>query len=45
AGAMMVWEAQGHLSQWNGDGVHWRQENDVVATNGLINDDLRQYLV
>lgn len=24
--------------------VHWRQENDVLATNGLITDDLRQYL-
>ena len=44
AGAVVVWEAQGHLSQWNGDLVHWRQENDVLATNGLIADDLRQYL-
>lgn len=44
AGAVVVWEAQGHLSRWNGDLVHWRQENDVLATNGLITDDLRQYL-
>ena len=44
AGAVVVWEAQGHLSRWNGDLVHWRQENDVLATNGLIADDLRQYL-
>ena len=34
---------RGHLSRWNGDLVHWRQENDVLATNGLITDDLRQY--
>ena len=44
AGAVVVWEAQGRLSRWNGDLVHWRQENDVLATNGLITDDLRQYL-
>lgn len=44
AGAMVIWEAQGHLTQWNGEGVHWRQENDVVATNGLITNDLSQYL-
>ncbi|HAH53191.1 inositol monophosphatase family protein [Bifidobacterium sp. UBA6881] len=44
AGAVVVWEAQGRLTQWNGEGMHWRQENDVVATNGLITDDLSQYL-
>ena len=44
AGAVVIWEAQGHLTQWNGEGVHWRQENDVVATNGLITNDLSQYL-
>ena len=32
------------VPQWNGEGVHWRQENDVVATNGLITNDLSQYL-
>ena len=44
AGAMVIWEAQGHLTQWNGESVHWRQENDVMATNGLITNDLSQYL-
>lgn len=45
AGAVVLWEAQGQLSTWNGDLVHWRSENDVVATNGLIIDELRPYLV
>ena len=44
AGAVVIWEAQGHLTQWNGESVHWRQENDVMATNGLITNDLSQYL-
>ena len=44
AGAMMVWEAQGCVSQWTGEGVHWRQENDILATNGLITEDLSRYL-
>ena len=44
AGAVVVWEAQGHLRRWNGDLVHWRQESDVLAAYGLISDDLRQYL-
>lgn len=44
AGAVVVWESQGRLQQWNGDAIHWRQENDVVATNGLIDDELQPYL-
>ena len=34
AGAVVVWEAQGRLRQWNGELIHWRRENDVVASNG-----------
>ncbi|OZG68322.1 inositol monophosphatase family protein [Bifidobacterium eulemuris] len=44
AGTVVVWEAQGTLHRWNGDYIHWRHDNDVVATNGLIYRDLKQYL-
>ena len=44
AGAVVVWEAQGRLRQWNGELIHWRRENDVVASNGLIDDELQPYL-
>ncbi|NEG69388.1 inositol monophosphatase family protein [Bifidobacterium choloepi] len=44
AGAVVIWEAEGRFRQWNGDGVHWRGENDVVASNGLIADELRPIL-
>lgn len=44
AGAVIVWQSQGKLRQWNGDTIHWRQENDVVATNGLIDDELQPHL-
>ena len=45
AGTVVVWEAQGDVQQWNGDPIHWRRENDVVASNGLIINDLRPYLM
>lgn len=45
AGAVVLWEAQGQLSNWRGDLIHWRSENNLVATNGLILDDLKPYLV
>ena len=44
AAAVVVWEAQGRLRQWNGELIHWRRENDVVASNGLIGDELQPYL-
>lgn len=44
AGTVVVWEAQGTLSRWDGDRIHWRHDNDVVATNGLIVRELKQYL-
>ncbi|OZG50125.1 inositol monophosphatase family protein [Bombiscardovia coagulans] len=44
AGAVVVWEAEGKLSQWNGEPVSWDHNNDVVASNGLIAQDLAQYL-
>lgn len=44
AGAIVIWEAQGTLRTWNNDTVHWRRENDVVATNGIIADELCAYL-
>ena len=44
AGAVVIWEAQAKLRTWNGGLVHWRRENDVVASNGLIVGELRPYL-
>jgi myo-inositol-1(or 4)-monophosphatase len=44
AGTVVVWEAQGRVRQWNDDAIHWRQENDIVATNGLIIEELQPYL-
>lgn len=46
AGTVVVWEAQGTLNRWDGERIHWRHDNDVVATNGLIIrelDYLQQY--
>lgn len=45
AGAIVLWEAQAKLRTWSGGKVHWRRENDVVASNGLIIDELRPYLL
>ncbi|KAB8288944.1 inositol monophosphatase [Bifidobacterium ramosum] len=45
AGAIVLWEAQAKLRTWNGGLVHWRRENDIVASNGLIIDELRPYLL
>ena len=45
AGSVVVWEAQGDVRQWNGEPIHWRRENDVVASNGLIMAQLRPYLL
>lgn len=44
AGAVVVREAQGQVRQWDGKSIHWRSENDVVASNGLIIAELQQYL-
>ncbi|RBP98424.1 inositol monophosphatase [Bifidobacterium aemilianum] len=44
AGTVVVWEAQGAVAQWNGQQIHWRRENDVVASNGLILPELKPYL-
>ncbi|EFA23298.1 inositol monophosphatase family protein [Bifidobacterium gallicum] len=45
AGAIVIWESQGRIANWAGDLIHWRSENDVVATNGIINDELRPILL
>ncbi|MDF7663652.1 inositol monophosphatase family protein [Bifidobacterium sp. ESL0763] len=44
AGTVVVREAQGEVSRWNGNPIHWRGENDVVASNGLLDDELRPAL-
>ncbi|MCO6558284.1 MAG: inositol monophosphatase family protein [Bifidobacterium sp.] len=45
AGTVVVRQAQGKVSRWNGNPIHWRSENDIVATNGPITDELKPYLV
>ncbi|MBW3094616.1 inositol monophosphatase family protein [Bifidobacterium sp. 64T4] len=44
AAAVVVWEAQGALHRWDGNGIHWRQNNDIVCTNGLIDRELKPIL-
>jgi myo-inositol-1(or 4)-monophosphatase len=44
AGAIVVWEAQGHLSRWDGSLIDWHQANDVVATNAVIDTELMPVL-
>lgn len=44
AGAVVCWEAQAKLRTWKGGQVHWRRGNDIVASNGLIINELRPYL-
>ena len=41
----VVWESQAKLRQWNGTDIHWRSDNDVVASNGIIINELRPYLI
>jgi myo-inositol-1(or 4)-monophosphatase len=45
AGTVVVRQAQGSVSRWNGNPIHWRRENDIVATNGLIDNELKPYLI
>lgn len=44
AGCVVVWEAKGTLHQWDGSLIHWNRANDVVATNGVIDQELMGYL-
>ncbi|WP_418968834.1 inositol monophosphatase [Alloscardovia omnicolens] len=44
AAAVVVWEAQGRLRQWDDSPISWYRSNDVVASNGLIINELSQYL-
>ena len=45
AAAVVVGEAQGRLRQWDGSPMSWYRTNDVVASNGLIINELREYLL
>ena len=45
AAAVVLWEAQGQLSTWEGGLIHWRSQNDLVATNGQIIQELQPYLI
>ena len=45
AAAVVVWEAQGALHRWDGGDIHWRQNNDIVCTNGLIDRELKPILI
>ncbi|WP_300767515.1 inositol monophosphatase family protein [uncultured Bifidobacterium sp.] len=44
AGTVVVWESQGKVRQWNDDEIQWGIENDIVASNGLIIEELSPYL-
>lgn len=44
AAAVVVWEAQGRLSRWDGSEIVWGENNDIVASNGPITDALAPYL-
>ena len=44
AGAVIVWEAQGTLSRWDGTPIRWDEGNDVIASNGIMVKELRGYL-
>lgn len=44
AGTVVVRQAKGKVNQWKSDTIHWRGENDIVASNGLIIDELKPYL-
>lgn len=44
AGSVVVWEARGRLHQWDGSAIHWNKANDVVASNGVLDDELMGYL-
>ncbi|KFF30646.1 inositol monophosphatase family protein [Bifidobacterium bombi] len=43
AGTVVVRQAQGKVTQWFDDTIHWRGENDIVASNGLIINELEPY--
>ncbi|PWG59830.1 inositol monophosphatase family protein [Bifidobacterium catulorum] len=44
AGAVVLREAQGRLERWDGGDIAWGDNNDIVASNGPIMDELRPYL-
>ncbi|MBT1176596.1 inositol monophosphatase family protein [Bifidobacterium callimiconis] len=44
AGSVVLREAQGHIERWDGTDVVWGANNDIVASNGPIMDELRPYL-
>lgn len=44
AATAVVWEAQGTLERWDGGKIRWSSDNDVLATNGLLRDELIPYL-
>ncbi|OZG52906.1 myo-inositol-1(or 4)-monophosphatase [Pseudoscardovia suis] len=44
AATVVVWEAQGTLERWDGNQIAWDSDNDVLATNGVLRDEIREYL-
>ncbi|MDD6461661.1 MAG: inositol monophosphatase family protein [Bifidobacteriaceae bacterium] len=44
AATVVVWEAQGTLERWDGAQIAWNSDNDVLATNGVLRDEICGYL-
>ncbi|MDD6373634.1 MAG: inositol monophosphatase family protein [Bifidobacteriaceae bacterium] len=44
AATVVVWESKGTLERWDGSEIDWTSDNDLVATNGLIRDEIIGYL-
>lgn len=44
AGSIVVWESGASLRQWDGSEIDWYQKNNILATNGLLTDELQTYL-
>jgi myo-inositol-1(or 4)-monophosphatase len=44
AGFLLVQEAGGKVTKYNGD-PYWITDNNILATNGLIHDELSQTLI
>ncbi|BAR07082.1 putative inositol monophosphatase [Scardovia inopinata JCM 12537] len=45
AGSIIVWESGARLRRWDDSEINWYENNDIVASNGLITDELQKYLI
>ena len=44
AGSVVVWESGARLRQWDDTEINWYANNNIVASNGLLTDELQPYL-